>query len=75
MTYTEEELEALAAAAGVVWITTTLPKSIDTPPDNIYQVWLKHHTHYSIGETREEAMNHYWNRYINGEVVRLTDDT
>lgn len=71
MTYTEEELEALAAAAGVVWTASMI--SHNSP--NKYVAYLKWHTEQSYGETRQEAMNHYWNRYINGEVVRLPDDT
>ena len=63
---TEEELEALAAAAGVEWISGSCNHNL-----NKYMVYLKHYTGLSYGETREEAMNHYWNRYINGEIMRF----
>lgn len=69
MTYTIEELEALAAAAGVEWIVLD-----DTKLNyvvNKYIAYFKHHTEQSYGETKQEAMNHYWNRYINGEVRRF----
>jgi len=66
MTYTEEELEALADAAGVRWKTEI--SSADVPISNKWYVWLNEYVGYSYGETRQEAMNHYWNRYINGEV-------
>lgn len=64
MTYTEEELEALADAAGVRWKTEI--RSADV--SDKYYVWLSNHTHMSYGETRQGAMNFHWNRYINGEV-------
>jgi hypothetical protein len=66
MTYTEEELEALANAAGVRWKTEI--SSDGVLKSNRWYVWLANHATLSYGETRREAMNHYWNRYINGEV-------
>jgi len=60
MTYTEEELEALAAVAGVKWA--------EHRSGSEYWVRLVHHKGMSSGETKQEAMNIYWNRYINGEV-------
>ena len=65
MTYTEEELEALAAAAGVEWAEHRSNSGSE------YWVWLQHHKGMSSGKTRREAMNIYWNRYINGEVGSL----
>ncbi len=66
MTYTEEELEALADAAGVQW---RMDRSGDYgPPTNRWLVWLNGCVGYSYGKTKQEAMNHYWGRYINGEV-------
>lgn len=65
MTYTVEELEALAAAAGVEWIVKQSIADI-----NKYIAYIKHHTEQSYGETKQEAMNHYWNRYINGKIRR-----
>jgi hypothetical protein len=67
MTHTEEELEALADVAGVQWKTEI--SSADVPISNRWYVWLGNHTTLSYGGTRQEAMNHYWNRYINGEVT------
>ena len=64
---TEDELEALAAAAGVEWIINS-HASIHHP--NKYVAYLINYTEQSYGETKQEAMNHYWNRYINGEVRR-----
>jgi hypothetical protein len=66
MTHTEEELEALADAAGVRWKTEI--SSADVPISNKWYVWLANHTTLSYGETKQEAMNIHWNRYINGEV-------
>jgi hypothetical protein len=66
MTHTEEELEALADAAGVQWRMDT--HGDYGPPTNRWRVWLNDCAEYSYGETKQEAMNHYWNRYINGEV-------
>ena len=65
MTYTVEELEALAAAAGVEWVVHMSAADI-----NKYIAYIKYHTVQSYGDTKQEAMNHYWNRYINGEVRR-----
>jgi hypothetical protein len=66
MTYTEEELEALADAAGVRW--RGIMNTHYIPPTNRWLVGLNDCAGYSHGETKQEAMNHYWNRYINGEV-------
>ena len=65
MTYTVEELEALAAAAGVEWIVKMSMADI-----NKYIAYFKHHTQQSYGDTKQEAMNHYWNQYINGKMRR-----
>jgi len=65
MTYTIEELEALAAAAGVEWVVIKSMSDI-----NKYIAYIKHHTEQSYGDTKQEAMNHYWNRYINGKIRR-----
>jgi hypothetical protein len=70
MTYTEEELEALADAAGVRWKTEI--SSADVPISNKWYAWIAGYTGCSYGETKQEAMNHYWNRYINGEVKPYT---
>jgi len=67
---TEEELEALAAAAGVKWKFSYIPIR-----PNTYTAYFLYHTERSYGETKQEAMNHYWNRYINGEVRQYSDDT
>ena len=69
MTYTVEELEALAAAAGVEWDVID-----DTKLNyvvNNYIAYFVGHTAQSYGDTKQEAMNHYWNRYINGEIRRF----
>ena len=65
MTHTEEELEALADVAGVQWKTEISSADVS----NKWYVWIAGYTGCSYGGTRQEAMNHYWNRYINGEVT------
>jgi hypothetical protein len=67
MTYTEEELEALADAAGVRW--RGIMNTHYIPPTNRWLVGLNDCAGYSYGGTRQEAMNHYWNRYINSDAV------
>lgn len=72
MTYTIEELEALAAAAGVEWdvIDDTNHRNLNIHHPNKYIAYFVGHTEQSYGDTKQEAMNHYWNRYINGEIRR-----
>jgi hypothetical protein len=68
MTYTEEELEALADAAGVRWKTEI--SSVDVPISNKWYAWIAGYTGCSYGGTRQEAMNHYWNQHINSDAVK-----